>query len=226
MSKPLAPAVVIALGLALSGCATMAPREEAVEPPPTELPAPPAVVAPAPAADSESDVPRRFRQLASSELGIDTESVGYFMDVQQARLTQVGGAQLSLQRDGNRITLNLPGRLNFEVGSAALSANGSRALSEVASILAEFRSTLIVLHGHTDDTGSVAGNQRLSERRAQAVANLLKQSGVEGRRILAIGHGASRPLLPNINDASREINRRVQLVLEPLVRPAAETLGD
>ena len=96
----------------------------------------------------------------------------------------------------------------------------------MASILAEFRSTLIVLHGHTDDTGSVAGNQRLSERRAQAVANLLKQSGVEGRRILAIGHGASRPLLPNINDASREINRRVQLVLQPLIQSTPEVAGE
>lgn len=197
--------------------APSAPRSTATVRPvddPTEIPNP---------ANSDADIPAYKQNLQSSELAMDQQAVGYFMDVQQARLTQVGGDQLTLQRDGNRrITLSLPGTLTFEVGSASLSERGQRSLLQVAAILAEFKSSLIVIHGHTDDTGTPQGNRLLSQQRAQSVARLLKQSGVNEQRMLVIGHGSDKPLLPNTDQASRERNRRVELVIEPLVRGAAK----
>lgn len=182
----------------------------------------PTVATPAPRVDAETEIPVRKQRLQATELAMDASALGYFMDVQHARLRQVGGKQLELEREGDRFVLSLPGPLNFEVGSAQLSENGQQALEQVAEILAEFRSSLIAVHGHTDDTGSADGNLRLSRQRALSVANLLQRAGVEVQRIVVIGHGAARPLTPNIDEASRERNRRVELVIEPLVKAGAK----
>ncbi|MBD8528141.1 OmpA family protein [Pseudomarimonas arenosa] len=169
-------------------------------------------------ADAETDIPVRKQGLQQTALAMDASAAGYFMDVQQARLQQVAGEQLSLQREPERIIIRLPGPLNFEIGRARLSDPGQGALRQVAAILAEFRASLIAVHGHTDDTGSAEGNLRLSQQRAQSVANVLRLAGVDAQRILVIGHGANKPLTPNIDQASREQNRRVELVIEPIVK--------
>lgn len=167
---------------------------------------------------SAAEIERRRRQLAATPLGIDAEDVGYYMDVQFARFKQLGEAQLEIARQGDGIRLRLPGALGFEVGSATLSEPGRAALQRLARVLQEYRSTQVAVHGHTDDSGPPAVNQRLSEQRALAIAGFLQAQGVAPARLLAIGHGAGRPLVAGADERSRERNRRVELEIRPLVR--------
>lgn len=200
--------------LLLAACA-MPLKRPAPAPAPTPPPPRAAVLT---GEGSEAEIERRRRQLATTPLGIDAEDVGYYMDVQFARFKQLREAQLEIVRQGDGIRLRLPGALGFEVGSATLSEPGKASLTRLATVLQEYRSTQIAVHGHTDDSGPPAGNQRLSEQRALAIARFLQAQGVAPARLLAIGHGAGRPLVANSDERSRERNRRVELEIHPLVR--------
>ncbi len=65
--------------------------------------------------------------------------------------------------------------------------------------------------GHTDSDGIAAQNVDLSQRRAQAVVAYLIRRGVEAGRLIAEGHGATRPLVPNDSSANKARNRRIEI---------------
>lgn len=69
------------------------------------------------------------------------------------------------------------------------------------------------IHGHTDSIGTEAYNQKLSERRAQAVINYLLEKGVDSARLASKGFGESSPVAPNTTPAQRQKNRRVEVEL-------------
>lgn len=71
----------------------------------------------------------------------------------------------------------------------------------------------ITISGHTDSVGSDAYNQKLSSRRAQAVANYLQELGIAKNRILWKGHGGTKPIATNDNEVGRRQNRRVEFVI-------------
>lgn len=203
--------------LALVACA-MPPRRAAT--PPVVVAGPSASVPTVTVArgDSDAEIQRRRQTLAAGGSALKADAVGYYMDIQQARFVQLGSKQFGLQRRGNALVLSLPGRLSFDVGSAQLSNDARIALASVAKVLVEYRSTLVSVHGHTDDTGPPASNQTLSEQRATAVARFLADAGVAKQRLIAVGHGASQPLSANVDEKSRERNRRVELRIDPVVR--------
>jgi outer membrane protein OmpA-like peptidoglycan-associated protein len=68
----------------------------------------------------------------------------------------------------------------------------------------------IEVSGHTDNVGSTAYNQHLSERRAQAVINHLITNGINPKRLLARGYGSSQPVSPNDTEQGRQQNRRIE----------------
>ena len=69
--------------------------------------------------------------------------------------------------------------------------------------------------GHTDSTGEAAYNLQLSQRRAQAVANILIAGGVPAQRIAAGGQGETQPVASNDTAAGRAQNRRVEIIIRP-----------
>jgi len=69
--------------------------------------------------------------------------------------------------------------------------------------------------GHTDDTGSGAYNQDLSQRRAVSVANILRDSGVPNSRMAAYGRGEDQPIASNATPQGRAQNRRVEIIIRP-----------
>jgi len=73
----------------------------------------------------------------------------------------------------------------------------------------------IAIEGFTDSIGSPDSNQRLSERRAQAVKDALTGRGIESRRIDARGFGPSFPVASNATETGRQLNRRVEIVINP-----------
>jgi outer membrane protein OmpA-like peptidoglycan-associated protein len=83
-------------------------------------------------------------------------------------------------------------------------------------VVNEFEQTVIEVAGHTDNTGSDAYNQQLSERRASAVAAYLGTRSVRTDRIITVGMGEARPIATNDTPDGRQQNRRVELTLVPL----------
>ena len=72
---------------------------------------------------------------------------------------------------------------------------------------------MILYHtSYTDNTGTVAGNQKLSEQRAQAIVNKLVEMGIVANRLFAKGMGQSAPLADNSTDEGRAKNRRVEFI--------------
>jgi outer membrane protein OmpA-like peptidoglycan-associated protein len=116
------------------------------------------------------------------------------------------------QELGASCRLELPG-VYFAFGTAAIDPISDRALAEVARVLARHRDWRFTVEGHTDSVGTVAANQALSQRRAEAVlARLGTQHDVDTSGWGAAGYGASRPREPNATIEGRARNRRVELV--------------
>ncbi|MCF6752232.1 OmpA family protein [Pseudomonas stutzeri] len=92
-------------------------------------------------------------------------------------------------------------------------------IKNLADFMQQYPQTSTTVEGHTDSVGSDQYNQRLSERRAEAVRDVLvNQYGVEGGRVNSVGYGESRPVADNATDAGRQINRRVEAEVEAQVK--------
>lgn len=104
----------------------------------------------------------------------------------------------------------LRGTILFETAKAKLDRTSHRTLDRIASIARGCPDVRLNVEGHTDSVGSDEDNQRLSERRSQAVIDYLTKRGVPAGRLRAIGHGEAQPLLPNDSPANRSRNRRIE----------------
>jgi outer membrane protein OmpA-like peptidoglycan-associated protein len=149
--------------------------------------------------------------------GLAGGAVGYYMDQQEAKLRhQLQGSGVSVTRNGENITLNMPGNITFQTGSADLNADFLKVLDSVGLVLKEYDKTLVVIGGHTDNVGTDENNQALSQRRAEAVGTYLAQRNVSAERMVITGYGESRPVADNNTNAGKQQNRRVELTLEPI----------
>jgi outer membrane protein OmpA-like peptidoglycan-associated protein len=111
--------------------------------------------------------------------------------------------------------LTLKNELLFDSGGATLKPGAQRALDNLAQFLRKHPERDIAIEGFTDSLGSPDSNQRLSERRAQAVKDGLIGRGIESRRIDARGYGPSFPVASNATETGRQLNRRVEIVINP-----------
>ncbi|MCB1693817.1 MAG: OmpA family protein [Pseudomonadales bacterium] len=142
---------------------------------------------------------------------------GYYMDRQEAKLrAKLRDSGVRVVRDGNYINLIMPSNITFETDKADLRPEFKSVLSSVAEVLDEYDKTLLEVYGHTDSTGSEQYNLRLSQQRAQSVANDLQANGVATSRILTRGYGESQPIASNDTPEGRQQNRRVELLLVPI----------
>jgi outer membrane protein OmpA-like peptidoglycan-associated protein len=106
----------------------------------------------------------------------------------------------------------------FSTGSSKLTADGRRKVQKLAAAFAQELSEegnsadrRLLVVGHTDATGSAALNQRLSEKRARAVGQVLQKAGIPANRIYYQGAGSSRPIADNATQQGRSQNRRVEI---------------
>ncbi|HEX7237152.1 MAG TPA: OmpA family protein [Gammaproteobacteria bacterium] len=166
----------------------------------------------------DDSMERKKRALVGAGLGaLAGAGVGTYMDRQEAKLrAELERTGVSVTRNGDNITLNMPGNITFATNSADLNASFYDVLNSVSMVLAEFDKTVIEVAGHTDSTGTDAYNQQLSERRAQSVVAYLGTRNVRADRMIAIGAGETHPVATNDTDAGRQLNRRVELTLVPL----------
>lgn len=99
----------------------------------------------------------------------------------------------------------------FESGSYELSQQSLVTLFEIANLLKASPSYTMILTGHTDNTGNIAANQKLSEHRVGAVKNYLLQLGLNHEWISADFFGADQPAARNADDEGKHSNRRVEI---------------
>ncbi|MFU8878406.1 MAG: OmpA family protein, partial [Wenzhouxiangellaceae bacterium] len=98
----------------------------------------------------------------------------------------------------------------FDFDSATLRQAARAELDDAARILDQRREIILIeVAGHTDSTGPEDYNQRLSERRAQSVADYLAGQGIARDRMRVVGYGETRPKVPNDTPHNRQLNRRV-----------------
>jgi outer membrane protein OmpA-like peptidoglycan-associated protein len=102
--------------------------------------------------------------------------------------------------------------VQFASGKATILPASAATLDEAARVMIEHPEiTKVEVEGHTDSTGGKAMNQKLSQKRAEAVRAGLVQRGVSAGRIEAKGYGETRPIAPNDTPLGREANRRVEI---------------
>jgi len=144
-------------------------------------------------------------------------AIGNYMDRQEASLRHdLAGTGVSVTRMGDNITLNMPGNITFKTDSAEIDPSFYKVLNSVNLVVKKYNKTVVEIAGHTDSAGSADYNQKLSERRANSVAQYLESQGLASNRVVTIGAGETKPVADNSTTEGRQANRRVELSLEPI----------
>ncbi|HLJ85255.1 MAG TPA: OmpA family protein [Candidatus Angelobacter sp.] len=103
--------------------------------------------------------------------------------------------------------------LNFEDDSSQFTAESTHTVTELATLLKAYPNTTIQIVGHTDSTGPMDMNQKLSVARADAIKEMLVNQGVGQERIATSGLGEEKPVASNDTEAGRARNRRIELIV-------------
>ncbi|MCF5084582.1 OmpA family protein [Pseudomonas gessardii] len=104
--------------------------------------------------------------------------------------------------------------VKFDFDKATVKPNSYGDVKNLADFMAQYPATNVEVAGHTDSVGPDAYNQKLSQRRADAVKQVLVKDGVAPSRITSVGYGESRPVADNATEAGRAVNRRVEASVE------------
>lgn len=150
-------------------------------------------------------------------------SVGRYQDEQQRRLERTLAAQkrsrlLEIKRlEDETIAVSLSSDACFPFDSSEIRPALYTALDRLASTVNNYDRTVLHVVGHTDNVGSDNYNRALSNRRAQAVAQYLMLKGVATSRLRIEGRGELEPRRSNDTAVERELNRRVEIHIKPII---------
>lgn len=159
--------------------------------------------------------------------GIAGALVGSYMDNQKKDLEKAlaseraAGAVSVEKLQDHVLVVTMTNQTAFEVDSASIKSGFHPSMDKIAEVLNRYGKTHLTIAGHTDSTGSDAHNQALSERRAHAVENYFRNRGVVPQRLAAYGKGESQPRASNATAQGRQLNRRVEIIIEPIVQERA-----
>jgi outer membrane protein OmpA-like peptidoglycan-associated protein len=144
-----------------------------------------------------------------SAVGGDASAVaGQVEQVRQA-MNDLGAKETPLE-----VRVELPADVLFDFDKAVIRPDAAHALGQLATVIRAYPKGHVVLDGYTDAVGKASYNQKLSERRAEAVKRWLVENGsVEATRLSTRGFGAGHPIASNATDAGRQKNRRVEAVI-------------
>lgn len=140
----------------------------------------------------------------------------------ESREAQIRKLQQDLQaKQTERGTLVTFGDVLFDYDRAELKPGGMRSVQKLADFLNENTERKVIVEGYTDSTGSAEYNQRLSERRADAVRMALVKMGVDPARVVTQGYGKEYPVANNGTSSGRAMNRRVEVTISDDNKPVA-----
>ncbi len=138
--------------------------------------------------------------------------IGHNMD-KRAEEMRKDLSNAKVERVGEGIKITFDSGILFETNSSELQSGAKANIESLSKILNKYPDTNILIEGDTDDQGSDEYNQKLSERRAQSVADYQKLQGVPGSRISTVGLGESNPVASNATASGRQQNRRVEVAI-------------
>lgn len=138
--------------------------------------------------------------------------IGHQMDQQAKELVaEIPGATVTRVAEG--ITVTFASGLMYDFDSDAIRSDAAVNLRNLAASLRKYPNTQLLIVGHTDDSGSDAYNQALSQRRADAALQYLSAQGISARRVSASGRGELEPVASNGTEGGRQVNRRIEVVI-------------
>ena len=143
-------------------------------------------------------------------------AIGQTLDEQAADLRRdLNNNQVNVTNTGSELIVTMPQDILFALDSAAVRSDLRRDLGVVGGNLQAYPNSTISIEGHTDNTGTANYNRILSQRRANAVADILVNNGVPPARLYAVGRGENEPVASNLSATGRAQNRRVEIVIRP-----------
>lgn len=140
-----------------------------------------------------------YPSVESIDLSEEKDKVKIFKDLYLAPLDV--GASVKLEN------------IFFETGKAALKSESFTELDRVVQLLNDYPTIKIEISGHTDNVGGEEVNKKLSQARADAVAQYISSKGVPDERIVAVGYGMEKPVAENSTKEGRQKNRRVEFTI-------------
>lgn len=141
--------------------------------------------------------------------------IGNALDAQERQLRAELGSNASVVNTGSELVVTLPENVTFDFGSAVVRPAYRPTVASLSRSLQAYPNSTVIVTGHTDNVGSAEANQRLSEQRAAAVAQLLIETGTSAPRIRILGRGFNDPIASNDTAAGRAANRRVVVTIRP-----------
>ncbi|MGB8363510.1 MAG: OmpA family protein [Rhizomicrobium sp.] len=198
--------------LAVAGCAETPPHYS--YPPPSAAPMAPQPARPAPVYVAPTPPPRSVKPLGMGAL--TAKNVGGYMDGEERELrADLRRSGVGISRPGDEITLYLRNDILFAPNSQNLTARAAQILSAIAAVLAKYDSTLLTVNGYSDTAVAPDRAIALSQEHAAAVAQALKDVGIDARRIVTHGLGATHLKIPTGPNVGERRNRRVEILIEP-----------
>lgn len=159
--------------------------------------------------------------------GVTGGVIGHRMDKQAEEIkNRVPDAKV--ERVGEGIVVTFGEGVLFSTNQSNLTTQSYQTLNKLITVLNSYSDTNLEIDGHTDNTGSTAYNQSLSEKRAAAVASYLKSQSISSSRIVTRGMGELYPKADNNTESGRAENRRVEFQItanEQMKREAAREAG-
>jgi outer membrane protein OmpA-like peptidoglycan-associated protein len=158
--------------------------------------------------------------------GLAGAAVGSYMDSQKKDLEKVlapevqSGAINIAKVDQNNLLITMTAQTAFDFDSTSIKPGFHSTMDKLANVLVRYGKTHLTVVGHTDNVGTNQYNQTLSERRSGAVADYLRTKGVIAQRLASVGQGENTPRATNATEEGRRLNRRVEIVVEPIVAEA------
>lgn len=144
--------------------------------------------------------------------GVSGAVIGRQMDKQAEEIrNEVPDAKV--ERVGEGIVVEFKNNILFGFDKSDLTADARENLGKLVNVLNKYPDTDIAIYGHTDSKGSDAYNQKLSERRAEAVADYLKRNNIAGNRLTTKGFGETQPKVAGESDDAAAQNRRVEFAI-------------
>ncbi|WP_020485204.1 OmpA family protein [Methylomonas sp. MK1] len=166
---------------------------------------------------AEADAAKR--QAAASQLTVDRQATelviaGINSERDEALIAQqeILINQLNAKKTARGLVITL-GDVLFRTNKAQLQAGGMRNVDKIGDFLKEYPDYKVLVEGYTDSRGSDEHNLELSDRRAYAVRTALVDAGVNSDRVRTRGYGEEYPVAGNDTASSRQLNRRVEIIM-------------
>jgi len=155
--------------------------------------------------------------------GLAGGAVGAYMDGQKKDLEknlakEIQAGQARVETMSNHVVrITMTSQTAFDTNSSTIKPDFDTTMDKLADVVVRYDKTTLTIVGHTDNVGSDAYNQKLSERRAAAVAQYFEGKRVKPVRLAVSGKGESAPVASNASESGRQANRRVEIYVEPVV---------